>query len=358
MPSQPMTKLANIKFGLAQSKKVAILHQETDGAKATPIHSAFPKDLAMAFSGYVARAFKPVQQSEAPVAEIQSESDLSVTIKGGKFHVVYEIFKWIFECGQAGKIIPFSWLKSPAFHNYSLVLLACEELEIDSLKGQVLIRMRDIAKVQVHSTDVERVFSSFDGPHRDKDMVCQSIGQALWDGRLKAYPAYQALFRQREYQEFKNGTDAVYEKLQRQYFKTPEGKAAKKEHDAKTALAKPKQETTKTGRTEIVRDTIAKSHGVAPDRVTLTGNGRYTLSADAQPVRNGQGGRPRFVKVGLGSLGVTPQQFRPAEARPASRKTGKAPHAKAAAAKTGVDADSGSQGSPESDKAEVGKSED
>lgn len=103
--------------------------------------------------------------------------------------------------------------------------------------------------------------------------------------------AYRALFGQKQDREFKKGTGVVYEKLQKQYRKTPEGKAAKKEQKGKPDLEKADREAAKTGRTQKVREAIAKSHGVEPDRITLTGNGRYSLSPDVQPARNDQRGR-------------------------------------------------------------------
>lgn len=251
--------------------------------------------------------------SQIQLSNLKPKSESTVLIEGGKFEVHRDILDWILSCGEAGKTVIFPWFNSPAFADYGMVLLACEELQVNVLQAQVLTRMQDIVALQVHSSDVKRVFSSFSGPHKFKDMICQSIGQAMWDGRLKAMGAYKRLFSMKEYAEFKDGTDAVYGKLEKQWYKTPEGKIAKKEKEESDRKAEEKPAAAKHRQGEKFKRAVAKRHNVEPSKVTRTGRKEHTISTDRRRVRKGHSGRPGFVQVDLRALGVSSRQFRPAE---------------------------------------------
>jgi hypothetical protein len=140
--------------------------------------------------------------------------------------------------------------------------------------------MQAIVAKQVHSIDVERVFTAFSGPHKFKDMVCQSIGGAIWEERLQAFGAYNRLFKMPEYREFKEGTDNVYLTLDTRYFKTPEGKVARKEREEQVKIREKKREATKLQHEQDFQRAVARHHNVDPSDVKPIGNGKYTLSTD------------------------------------------------------------------------------
>lgn len=282
--------------------------------------------MAIACSGHFAKAFNALPLSQIPLSELKPKSDSTVVIEGGRFEVYRDILAWILRCGEAGKTVTFRWLSSPCFFDYGLVLLACEKLQVNVLQAQVLIRMQDIAALQVHSVDVERVFSAIPGPHNFRDMICQSIGQAMWEGRLQAMAAYKRLFGIKEYAEFKDGTDAVYEKLEKQWHKTLEGKIAKKEKEEKDQKAEEKREAAEQRREQTFKRAAAKRHNVEPSQITRIGKKEYTVSTAGRQVRKGQGGRPGFVQLDLDTLGVTRREFRPAESPTLPRKQNKATH--------------------------------
>jgi hypothetical protein len=340
MGPTPATKLGNIKLGLANSPKIAIWHQATEDGEKVILYENFPKDLAVTFSGFVAKAFNAVPLSQIPLSEPKPKSATSFLIKGGKREVHEEVLEWILACGKAGRTVAFRWLPSPAFYHYGLVLLSCQKLQINVLATQIQTRMRDVAAFQVHSIDVERVFTSFLGPHTYKDMVCESIGQALWEGRLQAFGAYKALWTQKEYQDFKQGTDAVYDKLKKQWYKTAEGKVAKAEEEEKARKAEEKRQAAKERRENNFKRTVAQHHNVSSVNIQTTGNGRYTLTTDGRQVRKGHGGRPGFVEVNLRALGVTAQQFRVSDFTGLPRKAKQSiPDAEAAATKSAAEAE-------------------
>jgi hypothetical protein len=336
MPPVAATKLGGLKLGMDNGPKIEIFHQETEGSEPVVVCEAFPKALAIAFSGYIAKAFNPVPLSQIPISELKPKSTTQVLMKGGKQYVLEEVLDWIYSCGKAGKTVTFRWFSSPAFFDYALIYLACQKLEVSVLQAQVQTRMRDIAALQVHSIDVERIFTAFSGPHMFKDMVNQSIGQAMWEDRLQAYGAYKALLKMNEYSEFKAGTDAVYEKLQKAYFKTPEGKAAKMEQEKKSQEAEAKRNAATQRREDNFKRTVARHHNVDASKVTPTGDGRYTLTTDGRTVRKPQGNRPGFVQLNLGALGVSAEQYRAADLPALGRKEKKSAPATDTTTKAGT----------------------
>jgi hypothetical protein len=327
MPSLPTTKLASIKLGMATGQKIAIFHQATEESDKVVLYKAFPKELVVAFSGYVATALNAVPLSQIPLSEmLKPKSETEVVITGGRSESLVEVLEWILACGKAGKTVAFRNIQSPSFYYYGTVLLASQKLQVNVLEAQLKARMKEITALQVHSIDVERVFSSISGPHIFKDMICESIGQAMFNDTLKAFSAYKALFKMEEYREFKDGVDEAYGRLEKQYFKTPEGKAAKaakKEQEEKAHKAEEKREASKLRREQNFKQAAAKRHNVNPSSIQPTGKGHYTLSTEGRTVRRGHGGRPGFVQLDLGTFGVAPGQFRTSNAPAPPRKSNK-----------------------------------
>ncbi len=120
--------------------------------------------------------------------------------------------------GQAGETVQFKYLQSPAFYRYGMVWLSCQKLQVQQLPTQVMARMEEIAAIQVHWIDVERIFIAFTGPHKHKEMVCESIE------RCKALRAYNGLMRMPEYDEFTNCTNAVLRRLEKECYATLGGR--------------------------------------------------------------------------------------------------------------------------------------
>jgi hypothetical protein len=309
MSGLPLTKLASLKLSLPHAATISIYHQATEESKKVLIHDAFPKDLAIAMSGYIARALKALPLNQIAVADLTTRPTNTVTIEGGRFESLVIVLKWMLACGKAGRTVQLHYLSSPTFYEYGMVWLSCERLQVQQLPAQVMARMEQIAAMQVHSIDVERIFTSLAGPHKFKEMVCESIGQAMWNERLKAYGAYKALMRMPEYEEFANGTNAVTERLLKEYHATPEGREELKAQEEKATNSDAKRQASAVRRDGQFKERVARRHNVDPADVTVHGNGRFTITAETRTVRNPQRGRPGYVALDLGMAGVTSRQF-------------------------------------------------
>lgn len=66
-------------------------------------------------------------------------------------------------------------------------------------------RVNHITSFQVHSDDVRMVFGHLARGHHPRNIVIQSVGEAMMEKRLKAWKAYTKA--QEEYPEFKQGLD-------------------------------------------------------------------------------------------------------------------------------------------------------
>ena len=309
MSGLPLTKLASLKLGLPRAATISIYHQATEESKKVLIHGEFPKDLAIAMSGYIARALHAIPLNRIPVADLTPRPTNTVTIEGGRFESLVHVLKWILACGKAGRTVQLFHIQGPAFYEYGMIWLTCQRLQVQQLPIQVMARMEQTTAVQVHSLDVERIFTSLAGPHKFKEMVCESIGQAMWNNRLKAYGVYTALMRMPEYEEFTKGTNTVLARLQKEYNATPEGREELKVQKEKAAKSEEKQQANAARHDREFKERVARRHNVNPADVTLHGNGRFTIAAETRMVRNPQRGRPGYVALDLGVAGVTPRQF-------------------------------------------------
>lgn len=234
-----------------------------------------------------------------------------MTIQGGSLAGHREVLRWILACGEAGQTVQYHTTKLVAgFAHYAMVVLSCERLEVPVLRAQLMARMLKIAARQVHSADVAKVFANIRGPHKIKQMVCESIAQAMWERRCQAAPAYWQLVEQEQFKEFNDGLNAHYLTLERAYSKTPAGEAKRAAQQETEKGQIERQELHAKMEKQSVQQQIARLHNVEPADVTVRQDGCVTLSVEVQQVRNARGGKPGYVAVDLGKLGVTPQQFR------------------------------------------------
>jgi hypothetical protein len=312
MAPQPVTKLACLKQGLEQSRQITVLYQAAPDSETDVLYASFPKDLAVALSPYIARALNEDPLNQSSVADLKPKPS-SVTIKGGILQAHGEVLKWIFNCGKAGKTVTWHSSQVHTFYQYAMMVLSCEKLQVAYLPAQLMNRIENIASRQVHSVEVAKIFTHINGPHKIKQVVCESIANAMWENKCQAVHAYNELCNQEKFKEFADGLDAHYKRREREFFKTPEGKAAKKEQEEKRGKAKENRQAAKERRENNFKRAVARRHNVEEDKITPTGKGNYTLSTQGTRVRKGQGEKPGFVKLNLASLGITTQQFRAPE---------------------------------------------
>jgi len=73
-----------LKLGLPHAVTISIYHQATEQSNKVLVHPSFPKDLAIAISGYIARALNAVPLNQVAPADLTPMPN-PVTIEGGRF---------------------------------------------------------------------------------------------------------------------------------------------------------------------------------------------------------------------------------------------------------------------------------
>jgi hypothetical protein len=317
MVPQPSTKLASLKQGLAGSARISIHHQATQDSELKVLFASFPKDLAVAMSPYMARALNAVPLNQVSVADLKPKNSTTVTIRGGLLEAHTEVLQWILNCGEAGKTINYRAGYFTGFSDYAMMVLSCETLGVPYLRTQLMARMENIAAIQVHSVEVAKIFTTIQGPHKIKQMCCESIATAMWEDRCLASRKYNDLCEQEEFKEFNDGLDAHYRSLEHAYYKTPEGKAdlaTQKEKESRRERRKQadaeRHERYVKNKEQNLKEKVARLHNAAPEDVTVQKDGNISLSIEAERVRKSQAGRSGYVRLDLGKIGVTPGAFR------------------------------------------------
>lgn len=213
-----------------------------------------------------------------------------------------------------------------------MAYLAARQLGIDFLETQLMQRLVNIAGRQVHSEDVELIFSMIEGPHELKDMVCQSIGTAIWERRLRHRGLYEKLRHTEGFEEYAQGVEEVIQGLKAAKKSSPEHMAMiaeKKEQAKRMKWRLEEEEKRKTARY------VANKYKVKPSAVTVRGTQGYTISTEGRVVNRSNNACQRRVAVPHTSREITSESFRAplqdsgsATPAPTPQSTSKSPSSK------------------------------
>ena len=227
-------------------------------------------------------------------------------ITGGRRDSYRDVLEWALSCCNGGKVRNFQFIALHQFYNYSMAYLAARHLGIDFLETQLMQRLVNIAGRQVHSEDVELIFSMIEGPHELKDMVCQSIGTAIWERRLHHRNFYEKLRRTEGFEEYEQGVSEVIEGLKAAKKSSPEHMAMiaeKKEQAKRMKWRLEEQEKRKTARY------VANKYEFKPSAVTVRGTQGYTISTEGPVVNRSNNACQRRVAVPHASREITCESF-------------------------------------------------
>ena len=157
--------------------KVKILHRDT--GEIQEITNSFPEKLALAFSPKLTAVQIP-------------HYGKAILLSGATSDAYLAIFDWMLACAEAKTVPHFPKFNGFAFWRATRVSKAAHILEIQDLIDAMEARLRAIARLQVHTDDVWRIYTDLDCAEY-KDMVAQSIARALFERRLKAFSNYRSL---------------------------------------------------------------------------------------------------------------------------------------------------------------------
>jgi hypothetical protein len=121
---------------------------------------------------------------------ITNDDKTSIVLIGGAKAASFAVFKWMVSCCSGQDIQKF---EDMPFIRYVRVLEVLETLDVPILKKQLTTRTKDIASRQIPANDIKAIYASVPANTPIRDLAIQSIGNAIYEKRLKNWPAYQAL---------------------------------------------------------------------------------------------------------------------------------------------------------------------
>ena len=161
----------------APGPRVKVLHRAS--GETTEIINSFPENLAVVFS------------NKLTTVQIPSYGK-AILLSGATLEAYVAIFDWMLACAEAKTVLHFPKFNGFVFWRATRVSKAAQILEIQDLLDAMEARLRAIARLQVHTDDVWRIYTDLDCAEY-KDMVAKSIARALFEKRLKAFSNYRSL---------------------------------------------------------------------------------------------------------------------------------------------------------------------
>ncbi|PGH18138.1 hypothetical protein AJ79_00767 [Helicocarpus griseus UAMH5409] len=296
----PASELCN----LLKGPKIRILHASTednDDETPQPIYHTFPKRVAIHFSRYIRDCFPSF--SRPYVSRKGCNGTDTVTIYGGVAAAHLEIFRWMLASCDGREISRVEYLP---FSKYVRIHEAAEILGVNSVKNNMWNRMNHMAAKQVPIDDVRMVYMNYAKSTPVRQLVICSIGEALYERRLRNFQAYKEFKEQcQEYDEdiheyLSAKRKAVYEEQKR---------AAREAYRASRKLRGEKKGSSNQNRREAGGRTATTTTTTPAGNDAATSGQPTTKTISAVVTRKAQGGRPGYAKVELSDLGITKAQF-------------------------------------------------
>ncbi|ERF72661.1 hypothetical protein EPUS_05715 [Endocarpon pusillum Z07020] len=320
-------KLASLKHG----PTINILFRENDTTDLAMLREGFPKQVATTFSALCRQTFPALAGTS--MADISKSPANSVTIIGGRVDAHKAVLSWMLACCEGRGMRPFPYIHRRRFWHYAHALESAEILQIDILCEELWGRMKDIAKLQVHTEDIHAVYSTTEKGYPIRGMIAESIGRALLERRLAARPAYNMLRQDPQLKDFDEDVNQAIARLKKEYAESEQGRAARAEHQAARKAAKEaaqqRFQRRRNNPQKMTTAEVAQHLDVPTESVKSEDDGTFKVTVSTEIIRKGRNGRGQYVALPLRQAGVTAEAYRPAvsEAAPpiAKRATAEKP---------------------------------
>ncbi|PGG96113.1 hypothetical protein GX51_07978 [Blastomyces parvus] len=168
--------------------KIRILHASTQDATPVPIYDTYPLWLATHFSDYMRDCFPA--KHEPSVARKGCNGTDTVIVYGGVAQAHLVIFRWMLACCKGPRSGRTKIDRLP-FAKYARILEAAEILDVYPVQDDMWTRMNRMADKQIYIDDVRMVYANFPKSASVRMLVIRSIGDALFERRLRNFRAYK-----------------------------------------------------------------------------------------------------------------------------------------------------------------------
>ncbi|KKY24786.1 hypothetical protein UCRPC4_g02316 [Phaeomoniella chlamydospora] len=189
--------------GLTKGPTTSITYRPYDEVETQVLYDNFPRNVLITFSKLFQAQFPPVRQ--VSVTDMTKPMAQTAVIVGGRIEAYREIFTWMLECCQGRGLQDFPRVQREMYWRYATVVEASQILQIDILLYEITERLTAIGRAQVHSEDVRKVFLTLPKGNIVRNLIIESIGNAILERRLKAWTVYNTV--QEEFPDFEHGLD-------------------------------------------------------------------------------------------------------------------------------------------------------
>ena len=211
---------------LKEGPTICVQYKPTPTSEPLILDSNFSKAVAKAFSSKWSALFPRINQLAA--TELHKAQPTVLTITGGSKAMHLFVLDWMRSCcaGKGVQPIPEIAPRDKPFSQYfflkeSATLIGCSYLET-----KLENRMRAISAKQIHSEDVRALYKDLPAGHVILDFLAEHVAMLIWNGELKARPAYETL--RQEIPQFNTDINAVLNPLVAK--RHEEQKAEREEH--------------------------------------------------------------------------------------------------------------------------------
>ena len=196
---------------LKDGPTICVQYKPTPTSVPEILDQVFPRGIAKAFSPKFAAHFPQVNQ--VSIMDLHKAQPTVLTITGGSKDVHKFVLNWMRSCcaGKGLEPIPQIAPQDKPFSQYfflkeSATLIGCVYLE-----SKLDNRMQAISAKQIHSEDVRVLYKDLPAGHAMLGFLAGHVATLLWNGELKARPAYETL--REEVPQFNTDINAVLDPL-------------------------------------------------------------------------------------------------------------------------------------------------
>jgi hypothetical protein len=160
------------------------LYKSTPESEPCALVDPLPKAILVHFSG----KFKEAFPATSPLLINQSNQKTAYTLTVGTKEANLTALKWMVQCCSGRGIVQ---VERNTFFQYARVLEVAEALDIPILCKQLNFHMKKIAETQVPIEDVQLVYHHLPTSSPIRQLVVESIGNAIWNRTLQYAWAYR-----------------------------------------------------------------------------------------------------------------------------------------------------------------------
>ncbi|KAM5430721.1 hypothetical protein McanMca71_005202 [Microsporum canis] len=253
------------------------------------LFNAIPKNMIAYFSPVLKDCFPAI--GVARVNRQGCDGEKVATLYGGLKQAFIIIFNWMTKSCEGQGL---AWIERMNYTKYARVFEAAKLLCVELVSEDMLTRMNKMANTQIRIEDVRLIYQFFPKHSEPRQIVIRSIGDAVFDRRLRAWALYKEFkidCREYDYDIYEyveKKRHAVAEKEQRQRLLENQGK---RRRPRKSKLQQTKEADDTTDENTANQVVATKVTGVVS--------------------RKGKGGQPTYVSVTLDKFGVDNADYRP-----------------------------------------------